>query len=291
MKSASLHRRLACLLATSAVVLLSACATAPSSGPSSGPSNGTAGTAPTVAALNPIDPWEDWNRKVYGFNDSIDRAVLKPVAQTYRNVVPSPVRTGINNVLGNIRDVWSAANHVVQGKPIVGLEMGMRVLVNTFFGLGGLLDPATEMKLTKRPTDFGLTLATWGVGNGPYLMLPLLGPSTVRDTAGTVLDRQFGPSTLPPTTGGQAAVTTIEVINTRSNLLAAGQLLDQVALDKYSFLRDAYLASRRNAQYDGAPPMEKFDDDPGDDAPKPAAPAGSASAASSAKSATPAPTK
>jgi phospholipid-binding lipoprotein MlaA len=256
---ATWQRWLGALLITSAWVMTSGCATAPPSGA------GAAGAGIKVAA-SPIDPWENWNRKVYGFNDAIDRAVLKPVAETYRDVVPSPVRTGVNNVLGNIRDVWSAANHLLQGKLGVGMEMGMRVLVNTTFGLGGLLDPATEMQLTKRPSDFGLTLGKWGLGSGPYVMLPLLGPSTVRDTAGTLLDRQVGPSTLPPTTGGQLAVTSIEVVNARANLLSAGALLDKVALDRYSFLRDAYLAQRRNALFDGAPPMEDFGDDPGDDA-------------------------
>jgi phospholipid-binding lipoprotein MlaA len=267
------------------MAVMGGCASVPAAG------SGAADTgAKQLAAPNPIDPWESWNRKVYGFNDAIDRAVLKPVAETYRDVVPSPVRTGVNNVLGNIRDVWSAANHLLQGKLGVGLEMGMRVLVNTTFGLGGLLDPATEMQLTKRPSDFGLTLGKWGLGNGPYLMLPLLGPSTVRDTAGTLLDRQVGPSTLPPTTGGQLAVTGIEVVSGRANLLGAGALLDQVALDKYSFLRDAYLSRRRDALYDGAPPMESFSDDPGDDAKpmpapgaKPTAPMPAANPASAAK--------
>jgi phospholipid-binding lipoprotein MlaA len=266
------------LLAGVALVVLGGCATAP---------NTTTGPGLTTTASNPIDPWENWNRKVYGFNDSIDRAVLKPVAETYRDVVPSPVRTGVSNVLGNIRDVWSAANHLLQGKFVVGMEMGMRVLVNTAFGLGGLLDPATEMRLTKRPTDFGLTLGTWGLATGPFVMLPLLGPSTVRDTVGTAVGTKFSPSSLPPTPNGQLAVTGVDLLNTRTNLLGAGQLLDQVALDKYSFLRDAYLASRRSAQSDSTAPLQ-FDDDPGDDpksdakpGPKPAGPAGAASAAPS----------
>jgi phospholipid-binding lipoprotein MlaA len=275
------RRGLGALLASTALLVLGGCATAPA--PTVGAT--TAGAPAAAPAINPVDPWENWNRKVYGFNDAIDRAVLKPVAETYRDVVPSPVRTGVNNVLGNIRDVWSAANHLLQGKLGTSLEMGMRVLVNTTFGLGGLLDPATEMQLTKRPTDFGLTLGKWGLGSGPYVMLPLLGPSTVRDTAGTLLDRQVGPSTLPPTTGGQVAVTSVEVINARANLLSAGALLDKVALDRYSFLRDAYLSQRRNALYDGAPPMENFDDDPGDDAkpmPAPGAKPGAAPAAPAA---------
>ena len=137
----------------------------------------------------------------------------------------------------------------------------MRVVTNTFFGLGGLLDPATEMGLVKRPEDFGQTLGVWGLSPGPYMVLPLLGPSTVRDTAGTVLDRATAPSVLPPTTNGKVAVTGVELVDTRTRLLSAGALLDQVALDRYSFLRDAYLAQRRDAVYDGAPPMDTFEDD------------------------------
>jgi phospholipid-binding lipoprotein MlaA len=257
------RRGAAAVTVSATLVLQVGCATAPAA---TGVGTGSSDVVAKVAAANPVDPWENWNRKVYGFNDAIDRAVLKPVAETYRNVVPSPVRTGVNNVLGNIRDVWSAANHLLQGKLGTSLEMGMRVLVNTTFGLGGLLDPATEMQLDKRPSDFGLTLGKWGLGHGPYLMVPLLGPSTVRDFSGGLVDRQVGPSTLPPTTGGQAAVTSLEVISGRANLLSAGALLDQVALDRYSFLRDAYLSRRRDALFDGAPPMENFDDDPGDDA-------------------------
>jgi phospholipid-binding lipoprotein MlaA len=216
------------------------------------------------------------------------------VAQTYEKVVPSLVRTGVSNVLGNIRDVWSAANQLLQGKVQYGFEMGMRVVANTFFGLGGLLDPATEMGLVKRPEDFGQTLGRWGVGSGPYVVLPFVGPSTVRDTAGFLADRTVSPSSLPPTAGGQYSVLAVELVDTRAKLLSAGKLLDQVALDRYSFLRDAYLAQRRDAVYDGAPPMETFDEDPGDGPAKPAAaaakpPAAAASApkpASAASSAT-----
>lgn len=238
------------------------CASVPAPGPA-GP-----GMTPTATALAPArtpgDPWESWNRKVYAFNDAVDNAVIKPVAQAYEAVVPSLVRTGVRNVLGNIRDVWSAANQFLQGKGQYGFEMGMRVVANTFFGLGGLLDPATEMGLEKRPEDFGQTLGRWGVGSGPYLVLPVIGPSTVRDAAGFLLDRRTSPAALPPTAGGQYSVLAVEVVDTRSRLLSAGKLLDQVALDRYSFLRDAYLAQRRDALYDGAPPMETFDEDPGD---------------------------
>ncbi len=275
MKWAHRLRLMVASLGAAAVLGLGGCATAPA------PKTEAGASSTAAAEPSPIDPWESWNRKVYGFNDSIDRAVLKPVAETYQKVVPSLVRTGVSNVLGNIKDVWSAANHVLQGKFMVGMEMGMRVLVNSSFGLGGLLDPATEMRLEKRPTDFGLTLGKWGLGNGPYMMLPLLGPSTLRDSAGFLVDRNFGPSNLPPTTGGQVAVTTIDVVNTRAGFLNAGQLMDQVALDRYSFLRDAYLSRRRDALYDGAPPMENFDDEADDAAAKPSKP-GAAPASSPA---------
>ena len=257
-----------------AMLLFTGCATVPAGG--------------QAAATTPADPWESWNRKVYGFNDKVDAAVLKPVATAYRDVVPELVRTGVTNVLGNIGDVWSAANHLLQGKVQVSLEMGMRVLANSFFGLGGLLDPASAMGLTRRRDDFGQTLGIWGVGSGPYLVWPLIGSSTLRDTAGLLVDRQTGASTLPPTAGGQYGVTALEVINLRANLLSTTRLLDQVALDKYSFVRDAYLSRRRDALYDGAPPMEAFDDGQGD---APAAPAAAAASASGAAAAPAAGTK
>jgi phospholipid-binding lipoprotein MlaA len=240
-----------------------------------------------AGAGTPGDPWEAWNRKVYAFNDAIDSAILKPVAQTYEAVVPKLVRTGVSNVLGNIRDVWSTANQFLQGKVQYGFEMGMRVVANSFFGLGGLLDPATEMGLVKRPEDFGQTLGRWGIGNGPYLVLPLVGPSTLRDTAGFLADRTVSPSSLPPTAGGQYSVLAVELVDGRARVLSATKLLDQVALDRYSFLRDAYLAQRRDAVYDGAPPLETFDEDPGDGPAKPAAAAAksAAPAASAASSA------
>jgi len=245
------------MLAATALVLAAAvagCATVPAGG----------------SAPSPVDPWENWNRKVFAFNEAIDSAVLKPVAETYRDVVPRLVRTGVNNVLGNVYDVWSTANHFLQGKVQDGFEMGMRVLTNTVFGLGGLLDPATEAGLTRRSEDFGQTLGKWGLPQGPYFVLPLLGPSTVRDSFGTLVDRQASPSQLPSADADRYAVTALELVNTRTNLLSAGTLIDQVALDKYSFIRDGYLSRRRDALYDGAPPLENFDDEP-DNAAVPAA--------------------
>ncbi|MFY9514567.1 MAG: VacJ family lipoprotein [Rubrivivax sp.] len=218
------------------------------------------------ATATPGDPFESWNRSVYTFNDRLDTKLMRPAAEAYRKVVPELVRTGIGNVFGNIGDAWSAANHLLQGKLQTGLEMGMRVLVNTGFGLGGLLDPASEMGLTKRPEDFGQTLGRWGVGPGPFVMLPVLGPSTLRDTVAWPVDRLIAPSTLPHTGAGRYTVAAMEVINTRTLLLQTTGLIDQVALDRYSFIRDAYLARRLDQVYDGAPPLPSFDDE----APEPA---------------------
>jgi phospholipid-binding lipoprotein MlaA len=255
--------------ATAALVVLAGCATVPPS-----------------AAGPTADPMESWNRRVFAFNEKVDRAVLKPVAETYRDVVPVFVRTSINNVLGNFYDVWSTANHFLQGKFRTGAEMGMRVLTNTVFGALGVMDPATEMGLVRRAEDFGQTLGTWGLPTGPYVVLPFLGPSTLRDSVGYFADRQASPSVLPGADADRYAITALELLNTRTNLLQAGNFVDSVALDKYSFLRDAYLSRRRDALYDGAPPMETFDDEPESPAAKPAAPAApAASAAAPAKSA------
>ncbi len=221
-----------------------------------------AGSSSAAEAAPSVDPWERFNRKMFAFNEALDEAVLKPVAETYRDVVPSLIRAGIGNVLGNIGDVWSAANHLLQGKLQSGVEMGMRVLTNTFIGLGGLLDPATEMRLTRRSEDFGQTLGHWGVGNGPFVVLPLLGPSTLRDTAGLLVDRQAAPSSLPRTDAGTYTVGALEVLHTRTLLLSTTNLIDQVALDKYLFVRNGYLARRRDSLYDGAPPMDNFYDEP-----------------------------
>ena len=218
------------------------------------------GGCATVANPNPADPLEGWNRGVQGFNDAVDDAVLKPVARTYRDVVPELVRTGVGNFFGNLSDPWSAANQFLQGKVENGLNMTLRFVTNTVFGLAGLLDPATEIGLERRSEDFGQTLGRWGVGPGPYLVLPLLGPSTLRDTAALPLDMTATSTSM--ITGNDTvhyAATALNVVHTRASLLAASRLLDDIALDRYSFLRDAYLSRRRNLVYDGNPPEERFD--------------------------------
>lgn len=209
------------------------------------------------------DPLEGWNRGVQKFNDGVDDAVLKPVAEAYVKVVPSFVRTGIGNFFGNLGDGWSALNHLLQGKPEGALNMTLRLAVNTTFGLGGVLDVAGEAGLERRSEDLGQTLGVWGVPSGPYLVLPLLGPSSLRDTVGTAVG--MAERATPAYTDEQSvrnAALLLNVVQTRADLLGASRLLDDIALDRYTFLRDAYLARRRNLVYDGNPPEER------DDAPK-----------------------
>lgn len=234
-----------------------------------------AGTEPVAA--NPIDPWENFNRKVYAFNEGLDEALLRPLAEAYRDVVPELVRTGVDNFFGNVYDAWSAVNQLLQGKLEDSLVMGTRVATNTLFGLGGLLDPATEMRLTRRSEDFGQTLGHWGVPNGPFLMLPLFGPSTIRDATGLWVDRQVSPAQLSDSETKRWVIGGMEVVNVRTKLLQTLRLLDDVALDKYAFVRDAYLARRRDAVFDGAPPFEDLGDG-WEDEPPAAAPAPPAAA-------------
>ena len=216
-----------------------------------------AGLAFAQAEPNPADPLEGFNRGVMRFNDGIDNAVLKPVAETYRQVVPSFVRTGVGNFFGNLGDGWSAINHVLQGKPEPALNMTLRLAVNTVFGLGGVLDIASEAGLERQSEDFGQTLGVWGVPAGPYLMLPLFGPSTVRDTAGRVVEFQdFASIRYTDDQALANGMQALGIVHSRAGLLGASRLMDDIALDRYSFLRDAYLARRRNLVYDGNPPEE-----------------------------------
>lgn len=200
---------------------------------------------------NPADPLEPLNRQVYRFNNALDDAVLKPAATVYVKVLPSPVRTGVNNFFGNLSDVWSFANSVAQLKLQDSAQTFMRLNVNTFFGLGGILDVATELGIDRHSEDFGQTLGRWGVPAGPYLILPLLGPSTLRDTAALPLDLRgdllSGVSDIPVRNSMYA----LRLIDIRANLLRVGQLLEDAALDRYTFTRDAFLQRRRNDVHDG----------------------------------------
>lgn len=226
------------------VLMLSGCATGPNA--------------------NPRDPLEPFNRGMYQFNDTVDRAVIKPVATAYRDVLPSPVRTGVTNFFANLQDVWSFVNNGLQFKGEAAGNSLVRFGVNTFLGLGGVLDIATEMQIPRHTEDFGQTLGYWGVGAGPYLVLPLLGPSTVRDTAALPVDAQgnlvSGVSDVP----ARNSLTTLSLLNRRARLLDATSMLDQVALDPYTFTRDAFLQRRQNDVYDGYPPDDVESVDPVD---------------------------
>jgi phospholipid-binding lipoprotein MlaA len=227
------------------------------------------------------DPFEPLNRQVFEFNEALDKAVLAPVARGYREVVPEFVRTSVNNFFGNLGDVWSTVNLVIEAKPQPALEMTMRVATNTIFGVAGLVDFATEMGLTRKRKDFGQTLGWWGVGNGPYLVLPLFGPSTLRDTAAMPLDLAASPSRVFGTSSDRVGASALQLIDTRAGLLSASGVLDQIALDKYSLIRDGWLARRRSQIYDGDPPDEPAAAEP--EAEAAAAPSASAAASSAAK--------
>jgi len=231
--------RLAC--AAALVLLATACATGPNA--------------------HPRDPLEPFNRGVYSFNDAVDRAVVKPVATAYRDVLPRPVRTGVTNFFHNLQDAWSGVNNALQLKPLETVESFMRFGVNTVFGLAGLLDVASEMRLQRHTEDFGQTLGYWGVGAGPYLVLPLLGPSTVRDTAALPVDAQGNLVSSVSDVPTRNSATAVNLVDRRSRLLDASKMLDQVALDPYTFTRDAFLQRRRSQVYDGDPPDDEVLDD------------------------------
>jgi len=203
---------------------------------------------------NPADPLEPFNRGVSRFNDAVDDAVLVPAATAYQNALPSMVRTGVNNFFNNIGDVWNLVNNVAQLKLQNSAETFMRLNVNTIFGLGGVLDVATEARLPRHEEDFGQTLGYWGVGSGPYVVLPLLGSSTLRDTAAKPLDMWGDPLGYVEDIPWRNSLTVLRVVDTRSQYLRASRLLGDAALDKYSFTRDAYLQRRRSQVYDGNPP-------------------------------------
>jgi phospholipid-binding lipoprotein MlaA len=211
---------------------------------------------------NPADPLERVNRVTFAFNDAADKIVLIPVAKGYRAVFPGFVRTGISNFFSNLEDVWVSVNDVLQGKFQEGLEDATRVIFNSTFGIAGLFDFASDAGLAKRNEDFGQTLGWWGVDSGPYVVIPFLGPSTFRDGLGLLVDGRAdlvyrAVDDVP----ARNSLYATRAISNRANLLDASSVLDQAALDRYSFVRDAWLQRRRNLVYDGNPPRERDDSD------------------------------
>lgn len=225
----------------------------------------------TVANPDPRDPFESYNRSMTRFNTAVDDAVVKPLATAYQEVLPQPVRTGVGNFFGNLGDAWSFVNNVLQAKPEAALHSFWRVIINTSMGLGGVLDPATEMRLQRSREDFGQTLGRWGVPPGPYLVLPLLGSSSVRDTVALPVDVYGHPLGQTNDVSLRNSLRALDLVDRRARLLQAGEILDSAALDSYMFTRDAYLQRRNNEVHDGNPPQDEERYDLEDEAPAPAA--------------------
>ena len=212
---------------------------------------------------NPRDPIEPFNRAIYRFNDVLDKAIMKPVATVYKEVLPEFARTGVTNFFNNLYDIITALNDLLQGKIADAASDVGRLAVNTTIGVAGLIDVATEIGLEKHKEDFGQTLGRWGIGDGPYLQIPFLGPSSFRDAIGAFADFKVDPIRWiwRDHVVTRNSVWGLYFVNLRANLLESTKILDEAALDPYEFQRDAYLQRRRNLVYDGNPPPQKEDDE------------------------------
>jgi len=211
---------------------------------------------------NPRDPLEPLNRGIYTFNDGVDNLLIKPAAEFYSAVLPEFMRSGVSNFFSNLNDVIVAVNSLLQGKLGQSASDVGRIAVNTTAGVLGLFDVATGMGLEKHEEDFGQTLGFWGIGDGPYIVLPFLGPSNLRDTVGWFGDAYAWPVTYVEPNRDRNLLIGLRVVSGRSELLAATKILEMAALDPYAFIRDAYLQRRRNLIYDGKPPPDEEDMDP-----------------------------
>jgi len=209
-----------------------------------------------AAAPSREDPFEPMNRALYQFHDTVDTAVVKPVARAYIDVVPELVRTGVSNVFNNIEDLISAVNDLLQGKfDKLDNDLG-RVLLNTAFGVGGIFDLASMVGIERGNEDFGQTLGAWGLPQGPYLFVPFFGPTTVRDGSGTIVRIMVGPVGYIGEVPLRNSLYGLGAVDLRAQALSAGAIVDTAALDRYLFIRNAYLQRRRYLLYDGKPPPE-----------------------------------
>lgn len=199
-----------------------------------------------AAPKNPEDPYEGFNRAVFTFNEKVDKVALKPAAKVYKNWTPSFVQTGIGNFFGNLADIWIGANNLMQGKGEDGVSDLARVMINSSVGLLGFLDIASEAGLPKHNEDFGQTLGKWGVDSGPYVVLPILGSSTVRDTAALPADFLADPWGYTNPVRVRNVGYGVRIVHKRAGLLDAETLVKGAALDRYQFIRDAYLQRREN---------------------------------------------
>ena len=228
-------------LAVAAMALASGCASLP------GPSHSN-------------DPWERYNRGMYAVNDSLDQAVLKPVAQTYRDGFPDFAQEGISNFFGNLEDAGTGLNNLLQGKFAEGASDLGRFAFNSIVGIAGLWDVATPLGLEKHNEDFGQTLGWWGVPPGPYFVIPFLGPSTLRDAPARWVDPSFAYNRGIDQIAVRNSLYGLDIVRSRAGLLKAEKVLDEAALDRYSFTRDAWLQRRRHHVYDGRPPRDPEDE-------------------------------
>jgi phospholipid-binding lipoprotein MlaA len=232
-----LGRVLRCVLLPVMLVLSAGCATAPQQ-PAAAQDAG-------AKTAQPADPWEPFNRAMFRFNQDLDEGLLYPLSSAYVALVPELVRLGVTNFFNNAADLWSAVNLLLQGRLEQSVQMSFRFAWNTVYGVAGILDLATELGIERTPEDFGQTLAVWGAPPGNFLMLPFFGPSTVRDTIALPLDIAATPAYAIGEGSFRPVTTVIQILDTRSQLIGATQLLDTLAVDKYSFVRDAYLARRQ----------------------------------------------
>lgn len=205
---------------------------------------------------DPRDPLESFNRAMYSFNEGLDKAILKPLAKGYRAITPAPVDNGISNFFSNLADLPSALNNLLQFKLTRAASDVGRFVINTTIGILGFIDVATNMDLPKTGEDFGQTLGAWGVGPGPYIVWPLFGPSTGRDTVGLVVDWYTDPLTYVEPERSRWLLKGLRLIDTRADLIGATNVLEQAALDPYEFARDAFLQKRDYDIHDGNPPLD-----------------------------------
>ncbi len=212
-----------------------------------------------ASGTNPADPFESFNRGVYKFNDTLDKAVGKPVAQGYEKVMPTMGKVMASNFFSNLDDVVVTLNDVLQLKIRQACADGIRVIFNSTLGIGGLFNVTS--RLEKHHEDFGQTLGYWGMGPGPYLMLPILGPSDLRDTAGLAVDTVEGPIGFVTPVATRNELYIYQYVHVRGQLLDSEKVMNEASLDKYEFLRNAYLLHRQDLVYDGNPPRQKYDDE------------------------------
>ncbi len=234
-------------LKRTSVILLVVVAAAMSTGCATTGSTATTATART----NQQDPFEPVNRKVFAFNEGFDDMVLKPTATAYKKVVPTVVQTGVSNFFSNLQNPWSSVNMVLQGRVKEGATTAARFGVNTTVGVLGLFDVADVWGMpARRSEDFGLTLDTWGVGSGPYVVLPLFGPSNVRDALTIPVNSMADPKGQIADVGVRNSMTALQLVNKRSQMLGMGNLVDEAALDKYVFIRDAQMQRRNRSAHE-----------------------------------------